>query len=112
MHMMHLSHITRKPALHMPKQLITVQLYDKLICFCYIDRTFLAFPTYKISKLKLSSVAVQPGLCFAHHTAGSCIHWDMLLHSNSINQVVQHRMVLVVICFDYLKLNVYVLLFM
>ena len=36
---------------------------DQRLCFRYIDSTIPLLPKYEISSLKLSSVAVQPGLC-------------------------------------------------
>ena len=36
---------------------------DQPLCFRYIDSTIPLLPKYKISSLKPSSVAAQPGLC-------------------------------------------------
>ena len=37
---------------------------DQRLCFRYTDSTIPVLPKYEISSLLLSSVAVQPGLCW------------------------------------------------
>ena len=63
-----LSPVMRKPAfLHMRKQdtdrLRGNRVADRRLCFSCTDSAISLLPKYKISSLRPSSVAVQPGLC-------------------------------------------------
>ena len=67
MMMQDMSHIMRKPAFCMCKNKDADQLRgnretDQRLCFRYIDRTIPLLSKSIISRLKLSSVAVQSGL--------------------------------------------------
>ena len=71
----------RKPAFCICKnkdadQLLGNREADQRLCFCYTDSTIPLLPKSEISSLKLSSVAVQLGLCrtwsedwFSHNKA-------------------------------------------
>ena len=59
-------HLEKTNILHMGKQRrkSASRLADQCLCFRYIDSTIPLLSKSEISRLKPSSVAVQPGLCW------------------------------------------------